>query len=222
MFDSFSLTPETLIKGAVAVVVLLIAIIGHEIMHGAVAYKYGDSTAKDAGRLSINPIKHIDPIGTIIVPLMLFIANSPFLFGWAKPVPVNIMRVLEKGGYNGAMAVAVAGVAYNFALAIVASIILSSMVGMEAGLVVNLLAYFLIQMVVFNVVLGVFNLLPIPPLDGSQLLSYLTLKFGIQDVARFFNKIETYGMIFLIIILVTPLKMIIFYPVNVILYLLLG
>lgn len=222
MLDNISLTPESLIKGAIAVIVLLIAVIGHEIMHGAVANKYGDSTAKDAGRLSINPIKHIDPFGTILVPLMLFLANSPFLFGWAKPVPVNIMRVLEKGGYNGAVAVALAGVAYNFALAIVASLLLSFMVGMEAGLAVNIFAYFLIQMVVFNVVLGVFNLLPIPPLDGSQALSYLALKLGIADIARFFNKIERYGMIFLIIILVTPLKMIIFYPVNVILYFLLG
>ena len=84
------------------VVALLIAIIGHEIMHGYVAYRYGDSTAKDSGRLSLNPIVHIDLIGSILVPATLFLANAPFLFGWAKPVPVRMDRVIYNGGYFAA------------------------------------------------------------------------------------------------------------------------
>ena len=106
------------------VAALAVAIIGHEIMHGFVAYKYGDMTAKYEGRLSVNPIVHIDPIGTIVVPLLLFVAGSPFLFGWAKPVPVNIWTVIRNGGYNGAIAVALAGIAYNLILAVSASFLL--------------------------------------------------------------------------------------------------
>ena len=103
-----------------AIAALLVAIIGHEIMHGWVAHKYGDNTAKDAGRLSINPISHIDPIGSILVPAsmyfipMLLGMGGGFLFGWAKPVPVNTQTVINNGGYNAAMQVSLAGIVYNF------------------------------------------------------------------------------------------------------------
>jgi len=215
MLESFDLSLASLLKGSLIALALMVAIIGHEIMHGYIAYKYGDSTAKDNGRLSINPIKHIDPLGTIIIPLLLFIANAPFLFGWAKPVPVNIHTVVNNGGYNGAIAVSLAGVAYNFSLAVFASFLVGFVDG--EGLFWGMLTYFLIQLTVYNVLLGVFNLLPLPPLDGSQALAYLGLKFGNSQIARFFNKIERYGMIILIVILVTPLKMIIFAPVSFIL-----
>jgi len=99
-----------------AVTALAIAIIGHEIMHGWVAYMYGDMTAKNAGRLTINPLKHVDLVGTIIVPLsmyfipMLLGGESGFLFGWAKPVPINTFTVINRGGYNAAMQVDLAGI----------------------------------------------------------------------------------------------------------------
>ena len=149
------------------VAALAVAIIGHEIMHGFVAYKYGDMTAKYEGRLSINPIVHIDPIGTIVVPLLLFVAGSPFLFGWAKPVPVNIWTVIRNGGYNGAIAVALAGIAYNLILAVSASFLLP--IAPEGSFASQLLFY----LVLYNVVLAVFNTWPIPPLDGSRILQLL-------------------------------------------------
>ncbi|MEK6659782.1 MAG: site-2 protease family protein, partial [Campylobacterota bacterium] len=122
-----------LLKVLAAVLALAIAIIGHEIMHGWVAYMYGDTTAKNAGRLTINPISHVDLVGTIIVPAttyflpMLMGADSGFLFGWAKPVPINMATVARNAGYNGAMQVDLAGVVYNFTLAAVASIAIVNM-----------------------------------------------------------------------------------------------
>lgn len=216
MLDSlgFNLTQADIIKGVITAAVLLIAVVGHEIMHGLSAYKYGDSTAKDAGRLSINPIKHIDPVGTIIVPLMLLFAGSPFLIGWAKPVPVNIRYIIQSTrSYNGAIVVSLAGVAYNFAFAIIASLLIGFFLG--GGSMINeIIAYFLLQAVIINIVLGVFNLLPIPPLDGSQALSYIGAKFGVSAIGEFFDKIGGYGMIFIIIILVTPLKVVLFTPIS--------
>ena len=220
MFDSFDLSTISIVKALLIALALVIAIVGHEIMHGFVAYRYGDNTAKDNGRLSINPIKHVDPLGTIVVPLMLFLVGAPFLFGWAKPVPVNMHTVIDNGGYNGAIGVSLAGVAYNLSLAVFSALIIGFMGSSVDGVFANFLLYFLLQLTIYNVVLGVFNLMPIPPLDGSQALSYIGLKLGSTAIARFFNKIEPYGMIILIIVLVTPLKMIFFVPVSVILSLL--
>ena len=193
------------------VAALAVAIIGHEIMHGFVAYKYGDMTAKYEGRLSINPIVHIDPIGTIVVPLLLFVAGSPFLFGWAKPVPVNIWTVIRNGGYNGAIAVALAGIAYNLILAVSASFLLP--IAPEGSFAAQLLFY----IVLYNVVLAVFNTWPIPPLDGSNALGFVGKKFGISAIDEFNQKVGRYGMIILIIILATPLSAIFMFPAKVIL-----
>ncbi len=193
------------------VAALAVAIIGHEIMHGFVAYKYGDMTAKYEGRLSINPIVHIDPIGTIVVPLLLFVAGSPFLFGWAKPVPVNIWTVIRNGGYNGAIAVALAGIAYNLILAVSASFLLP--IAPEGSFASQLLFY----LVLYNVVLAVFNTWPIPPLDGSNALGFIGKKFGISAIDEFNQKVGRYGMIILIIILATPLSAIFMFPAKVIL-----
>ena len=193
------------------VAALAVAIIGHEIMHGFVAYKYGDMTAKYEGRLSVNPIVHIDPIGTIVVPLLLFVAGSPFLFGWAKPVPVNIWTVIRNGGYNGAIAVALAGIAYNLILAVSASFLLP--IAPEGSFASQLLFY----LVLYNVVLAVFNTWPIPPLDGSNALGFVGKKFGISAIDEFNQKVGRYGMIILIIILATPLSAIFMFPAKVIL-----
>ncbi len=202
------------------ILALMVAIIGHEIMHGAVAYKYGDNTAKSQGRLSINPIVHIDPIGTILVPAMLYFSGAGFLFGWAKPVPINERTVIENGGYNGAIAVSLAGIAFNFTLALMAMILLGFLPPVDS-LLLYFIKAFLTYTLIYNVVLGVFNLFPIPPLDGSHALSHLFSKFGIYQVAEFFNKISPYGMIFLIIIIATPLSGIIFEPIRFIINMLL-
>ncbi len=193
------------------VIALAIAIIGHEIMHGYVAYKYGDNTAKNEGRLSINPISHIDPVGTIVVPLLLFVSGSPFLFGWAKPVPVNMWTVIRNGGYNGAIAVSLAGIAYNLTLAVVSSLLLG-FTGDGA-----LLGQILYYLVVYNVILAVFNLWPIPPLDGSNAIAYIGRKFGSSAIENFNDKVGRYGMIILIIVLATPLSKFFMLPAYVLL-----
>jgi Zn-dependent protease len=193
------------------IIALAIAIIGHEIMHGYVAYKYGDNTAKNEGRLSINPISHVDPVGTIVVPLLLFVSGSPFLFGWAKPVPVNMWTVIRNGGYNGAIAVSLAGIAYNLTLAVASSLLLGFMG--DGGLLGQILYY----LVIYNVVLAVFNLWPIPPLDGSNALAYIGRKFGSRAIEDFNDRIGRYGMIILIIVLATPLAKFFMLPAYVLL-----
>ena len=203
------------------ILALMVAIIGHEIMHGYVAYKYGDSTAKDAGRLNINPIVHIDLVGTIIVPSLLFLSGAPFLFGWAKPVPVNMQTVINNGGYNAGIAVSLAGIAYNFFIAIIGAILISNFSSQQGILIDELIGYFIIHTIIFNIVLGIFNLWPIPPLDGSNALSFLGLKFGIYKIAELNGKIGNYGMIILMLILATPLSSLFFYPVQKIIQILL-
>ena len=196
----------------ISICALLVAVIGHEIMHGLSALYYGDDSAKIAKRLSINPIKHIDLVGSIILPLILLLLNAPFMFGWAKPVPVNIREVIKNGGYNGAIIVSLAGIIYNFLLAIVASMLLKSGIISKDGIDIILYA-FLIKLVIINVILGFFNLLPIPPLDGSQALGYLSLKFNNDVIPRFFNKIERFGIFILLgILLIPPLAKIILQP----------
>ncbi|PAF52585.1 site-2 protease family protein [Helicobacter sp. 13S00477-4] len=210
--------PENIIKTLIMIVAFLIAIIGHEIMHGYVAFRYGDDTAKKMGRLSINPIKHIDPIGSILLPLILFFFQAPFLFGWAKPVPVNMDFIIRKWGYGAGVAVSLAGVAYNLIFALIVSVLLfSGLFGDISGEWGAVFIGFLVQLIVYNVVLGIFNLWPIPPLDGSQALSFICLKFGIEVVPRFFYQIAPYGMIILLVVLATPLSQVFFYPTQLLL-----
>lgn len=220
-----------LLKVLAAVLALATAIIGHEIMHGWVAYMYGDTTAKNAGRLTINPISHVDLVGTIIVPVttyflpMLLGADSGFLFGWAKPVPINMATVARNAGYNGAMQVDLAGVVYNFTLAVFASIAIVYMSQPDTtdDLIYIFTYLFIFQLLIINVVLGVFNLLPIPQFDGAHFLIHLSLKYKINSIAEFFYKNEKYGIIIVIIILMTPLKnYILLLPVQTILNLLIS
>lgn len=203
-----------LLKILAAVLALIIAIVGHEIMHGYVAYLYGDNTAKNRGRLSINPLVHIDLFGTIIVPAMLyfipmiFTGEGGFLFGWAKPVPIDTRKVISRGGYNAAMQVSLAGIIYNFTLAIVASILLANLAQPVVSDSLYYIFFYIVimKLLVINVVLAIFNLLPIPQFDGAHFISYLALKYRVNSIAEFFFKYERYGMVFVIIMFMTPLK----------------
>jgi len=194
------------------ILALLVAIVGHEVMHGLIAYYYGDNTAKDAGRLKLNPLVHVDPVGTVLVPGLLFVSGAPFLFGWAKPVPINPETVVRRGGFNAAIYVSLAGIAFNLALAFVASMLVSA--GPFGGYVAFFFHSLLLYLVVFNVVLAVVNLWPIPPLDGSRALAYLGYKLRIPQIGSTFNKIEPFGIVILIAILATPLSSIFFAPVQ--------
>lgn len=220
-----------LVKILTAVLALAVAIIGHEIMHGWVAYMYGDTTAKNANRLTINPLSHIDLVGTIIVPFatyflpMLLGADSGFLFGWAKPVPIDMGKVIRNGGYNGAMQVDLAGIVYNFTLAAFASIavVYMSQPNSSDDLLYVFAYLFMFQLLIINVVLGVFNLLPIPQFDGAHFIMHLSLKYNFNAIAEFFYKYEKYGILIVLVIFLTPLKnYILFLPVQTILNLLIS
>ncbi len=210
---------------------LMIAIIGHEIMHGYIAYKYGDMTAKNAGRLSINPLLHVDLVGTIIVPFtmyflpMLLGMGGGFIFGWAKPVPVNMRTVINRGGYNAAMQVSLAGIVYNFTLAAFASMALVSMSepSLADGMAYTFFYVLVIKLVIVNVILGVFNLLPIPQFDGAHFLMYLALKLHFKEIAEAFYRLERYGMVIVLVVIMTPLKdYLLIMPVQMVLRLLLS
>ena len=162
---------------------LLYAIIFHELAHGWVAYRMGDSTAKSLGRLSLNPLKHLDPMGT----LMLFI----FGFGWAKPVPVNFSQL--RGRRTGMILVSAAGIITNTILAFIAVFLTRILSLSPSGVPAELLYYF----AQINIILAAFNLIPLPPLDGSKIL----MGFASPSVQNFLFRIERYGFFIIIALL---------------------
>jgi Zn-dependent protease len=167
---------ETLLLALVLIPCLVVAIVFHEVAHGLAALKLGDTTAKDQNRLSLNPIRHVDPVGTLLVPGALALAGAP-VFGWAKPVPVLKHRL--NNPRFGMMAVAAAGPGMNFVLAALAAVVIGvsgltsevvTMVTLGLDAEVSILAKGLTYFLLINVFLGVFNLLPIPPFDGSHIV----------------------------------------------------
>ncbi len=172
------------------IIVLILSIVLHEVAHGYAANWLGDPTARLAGRLSANPFVHIDPIGSVIIPAMLFMTHSPFLFGWAKPVPYNPYNLSNQRW--GEAIVAAAGPLTNFLLAaIFAGLIRMAGVAGLSESFVDLAS----QIVLINVLLGCFNLIPMPPLDGSKVIEpFLPLRVR-QQYRALGAKLEQFGMI---------------------------
>jgi Zn-dependent protease len=185
----------TLYDLSVWVLPLIIAITFHEAAHGFVAHALGDNTAYDRGRVSFNPLKHIDPFGTLVLPAMLLLAHSPFLFGYAKPVPVNF-RALRHPRIDMVW-VALAGPATNIALALVAALAFHILDFLPAN-AAQWVADNLKNALLINVVLAVFNMLPIPPLDGGRVAVGLLPRPLGAALAR----LEPFGMLILIGILI--------------------
>jgi len=186
---------------------MLVAIILHEVAHGWVAYRLGDPTAKRMGRLTLNPLPHIDPMGSVVLPLLLMAVQSPFMFGWARPVPVNFANLRRPK--QDMVKVALAGPLTNIALAVVSAVILHSLVDLRlpshrlavafSESTLTPMALMARNGVIVNVVLAVFNMIPILPLDGGPVLAGLLPRA--QAIA--FARLEPYGMFIVLALMMT-------------------
>jgi len=175
------------------ILILIMSIVIHEISHGFIAEYFGDNTARNAGRLTLNPLKHLDLFGSIILPAFLLLTHAGFLFGWAKPVPYNPNNLRDRKW--GTVAVAVAGVLANFLLAVVFGIIIR----LTSDMTLPPSFYFITSaIVIVNLSLAIFNLIPIPPLDGSKIL----FSFLPERAFSFILTYEQYSLILLLVFIV--------------------
>lgn len=184
------------------IIILIYSVVIHEVSHGAVANYLGDPTAKYAGRLTLNPIKHLDPIGSVILPIFLVIANQVLgggiIFGWAKPVPVNPYNLRDQK--YGSLKVALAGPGSNLLIALFFGLILRffnfSIANSALGLIFSYIVY-------INILLAVFNLMPIPPLDGSHILFSFLSPTSAYKIQAFLSSISIF-LLFIIIFFLFP------------------
>lgn len=189
---------------------ILFSLSFHEAAHAYMAEKKGDSTAALMGRKTLNPLSHIDPIGTVVLPALLIIFKVGFVFGWAKPVPVNPLNL--KNRKKDMMWISLAGPASNIILAIAFALASRLLLMAEAFISNSILTPLILLFniaIFFNLVLAFFNLIPLPPLDGSKILAYLLPK----RYSDFFDKIERYSLIIFIALIYTGFFKIIIYPV---------
>ncbi|MBN1573078.1 MAG: site-2 protease family protein [Deltaproteobacteria bacterium] len=219
---------EIIRKALLWVIPIFVAVVFHEVAHGYAALKLGDTTARDSGRLTLNPIPHIDPMGTVIIPLLLLAINSPFLFGYAKPVPVNFFRL--KNPKRDMIFVAAAGPASNFMIAIIAAIFLRAIfifypavdLGSQVGFPQSLITTgvtILLYTYILSVVLGIFNLTPVPPLDGGRIVVGLLP----DKAAENYSRVEPFGIFIVIgLLFLTPLNKVFGIAIFLISYIMLG
>lgn len=190
---------ELLHQASTWVLPVLLAITLHEAAHGWVAWKLGDDTAQRAGRVSFNPLRHVDPFGTIVLPAMLLIARAPFLFGWAKPVPVNFYRLANPR--RDMVLVAAAGPGINLLMAVAAAAALHVVPLLPAGSQ-DWIGANLANAILINALLCIFNLLPLPPLDGGRIAVGLLP----DGLARPLARLERWGLLIILgLVFVLPM-----------------
>lgn len=185
---------DTVFLVALLIPCLIVAIVFHEVAHGYMAMLLGDPTAAERGRLTLNPLRHVDPVGTLLVPGALLLVGAP-AFGWAKPVPVNQFRL--RNPRYGMMAVALAGPASNFVLAALGAVLIGVLGAINGASILdgeNVVGVVLTMFLLINIFLGLFNLLPIPPFDGSHIVGGL-----LPDRLRFhWARLQQMGIFLLI------------------------
>lgn len=187
-------------------IVLMLSVIIHEVAHGYAALRYGDRTALVAGRLTLNPLKHLEWFGSVILPLMLLLSGTQFIVGWARPVPYNPRNFTNER--KGTLAVALAGVVANFFIALVFGILIR--LSLHFGFATNGFISLSSTIVFTNLVLAIFNLIPIPPLDGSKVL-FALLPYKFQHLREAFEKYSIVILLFFIFFVwkfVTPVMVI--------------
>jgi Zn-dependent protease len=197
-------------SAALWILPLLLAVVCHEVSHGWVAYRLGDDTAARSGRLTLNPLPHIDPVGTVLLPGILLLTGAPFLFGYAKPVPIGWHNL--KNPARDMIWVAAAGPLMNFALAAVSAVVLAILtrtagqigaadpsVGQAGFAVAQPIALMALFSVRINVVLAIFNLLPVPPLDGGRVAVGLLPR----NLAEPLSRVEPFGFVIVLAIVMT-------------------
>lgn len=177
---------------------VVLAVVLHEVAHGWMADRLGDNTARFMGRLTLNPMKHIDPFGTILIPLMLIVAGSPFLFGYAKPVPVDFRKL--RNPKRDMIWVAAAGPVTNLLLALASTLLLAAVVQMPQNMIwmAEPLALMCQASIIINLVLFIFNLIPLPPLDGGRVAVGLLP----GPLAYQLSRVEPYGFLIIVALLI--------------------
>ncbi len=190
---------DSIVRGiSIWAIPVVLAVVLHEVAHGWVAEKFGDDTARWMGRLTLNPFKHIDPIGTILIPILLLVVGSPFLFGYAKPVPINFRKL--RNPKKDMVWVALAGPVTNLVLALASALILWLTVQLPASAMwaAKPLALMCQASILINMVLCIFNLIPLPPLDGGRVAVGLLPGRAAYTLA----KLEPYGFMIIVLLLV--------------------
>jgi len=196
-----SLTPSALLSSALGFFLFMISISMHEWGHGFAAYLFGDNTAKDAGRLTLNPIAHVDPLGTVILPLLGWVMGGGFMFGWAKPVPVNPMNF--RNLRIGDIVVSLAGVTMNFIL-MALFFLFFALTRMEVFLYLSMINFGLIYI----------NLLPVPPLDGYHVVLNLLPSRAGNRIRYFVGGREMVFLLIFFMLMRTPLGTLLFMPAD--------
>lgn len=176
-----------------SILAFIVALAAHESAHAWSAHLLGDTTARDTGRMTLNPLAHIDPLGTLILPAVLILTRFPVVFGWAKPVPVDPSKFSSPR--KGLMITSAAGPAANFIVAMVCAVFLRLI---SAGILpLQALGLFFFYCMIINIIIGLFNLIPVPPLDGSNIVAGILA----PDVALSYMRLSRYGMIILFVLL---------------------